>query len=402
MSEFFPIIFGLIFIGILGGAAIIFLKVFNPPWWHYRWVKLGIVLTIVIGAIAIVCWAVGTAYGIWLLLAFGATTTALILILLIALILSLPISGIIHGASWLIGKFTARLRPDSDRYTDHSKRLFLKTTAAAIPSITIISGVGGFGQSFASTKIPIVNMTFPDLPPDLSGFRILQISDCHLGLYLGLPEIEKLLQNANDFNPDLILITGDLADDLNILPDTLRQIAQVKSKYGAYSSLGNHEYYRGIARVREIYDAGPIPLVVNYGITLLVGSSKLFIGGADDPRFLRRDSAEFFKSTVATTIKDKSPDSFSILMSHRPEAFDIASDSGVNLTLSGHTHGGQIGFAGRSVFEPLLSYKYLWGKYLHESGGQLYTTCGVGHWFPFRLGCPSESPLIILNRQTQK
>lgn len=204
MSEFFPIIFGLTFIGILGGAVIIFLKVFNPPWWHYRWVKLGIVLTMVLGAIAIVCWAVGTAYGIWLLLAFGATTTALTLILLIALTLSLPVSGIIHGVNWLIGKVTSRTRLNSNRRIDRSKRLFLKTTAAAVPSITIISGVGGFGQSFASTKIPIVNMTFPELPLDLSGFRILQISDCHLGLYLGLPEIERLLQDASDSNPDLI------------------------------------------------------------------------------------------------------------------------------------------------------------------------------------------------------
>lgn len=402
MSEFFPIIFGLAFIGTLGGAAILFLKVFNPPWWRHRWVKLGVVGAMIIGAIAITCWALGTAYGLRLLLAFGATITALTLILLIALILSLPISGIIHGVSWLIGNFTSRKYANISEPIDHSKRLFLKTTAAAIPSITIISGVGGFAQSFASTNIPTINMIFPDLPPDLNGFRMLQISDCHLGLYMGLPQLDELLESVDNRNLDLILITGDLADDLNVLPQTLIKIAKVKAKYGVYSSLGNHEYYRGIARVREIYKAGPIPLIVNDGLTLSVGNSKLFIGGADDPRFLRKDSTEFFKSTVARAIKDKPDDSFSILMSHRPEAFDIAADSGVNLTLSGHTHGGQIGFAGRSVFEPILSYKYLWGKYLHTRGGQLYTTCGAGHWFPFRLGCPSEAPLIILNQKKPK
>jgi uncharacterized protein len=84
-------------------------------------------------------------------------------------------------------------------------------------------------------------------------------------------------------------------------------------------------------------------------------------------------------------------------MSHRPDAFDHAAVRGIDLTLAGHTHGGQIGMFGRSVFESYWPERYLWGRY-ERNGSQLYTSAGVGHWFPFRLGCPPEAPVIELTR----
>jgi predicted MPP superfamily phosphohydrolase len=396
MSEFYPIVIGLIFIGLLGGAVTLFLKAFNPLWWRKLWIKRAVGITTAVGGIAIICWALGMAYGIRLLLAFGATTAALTIIVLIALILSLPVSGLIHGISWIIKKILQKHQLAEIHSINQNRRYFLKTAAAAIPSITVLAGAGGFGESFASTNIPRIPMTYPDLPQDLRGLKILQISDCHLGFYVGLSALEDLLKDADELRPDLVLVTGDLADDLNLLPEALKLISQVRTKYGAYSSLGNHEYYRGITKVIEIYKNGPIPLLVNEGQLIPIANFKIYIGGADDPRHLRRDNTDFFENTVVRAMAQMPSNSFSILMSHRPEAFDFAAQQGIKLTLSGHTHGGQIGFAGRSVFEPLLSYKYLWGKYFHANGSQLYTTAGVGHWFPFRLGCSSEAPLIIL------
>jgi uncharacterized protein len=397
MSEFYPVIIGLVFIGLLGSAVALFLKAFNPSWWRHRWVKVAVLITTVIGWFAIISWALGVAYGIRPLLALGATLAAFTIIVLIALILSLPVSGVIHGIGWLSKKIRHKKQPESSKTIHLERRMFLKTTAAAIPSITVLAGAGGFGASFASTKIPHIPMIYPDLNPALKSLKILQISDCHLGFYVGLSDLEELLTEADNLRPDLILVTGDLADDLRLLPDALTLISQVQSKYGVYSSLGNHEYYRGIAQVMNIYKKGPIPLLINEGLTIPIANTNIYIGGADDPRHLRRDITEFLISTVAKATQNAPSDAFTILMSHRPEAFDFAAKQGVKLTLSGHTHGGQIGFAGRSVFEPMLSYKYLWGKYFHENGSQLYTTAGVGHWFPFRLGCPSEAPLIILN-----
>jgi hypothetical protein len=399
MSEFYPVIFGLIFMGILGGAVALFLKAFNPLWWRLRWIKRVIVLTTAIGCIAIISWALGIAYGIRLMLSLGATAAALTIIILIALILSLPLSGLIHGLGWIGKKISQKIQKAEIRTFDPQRRIFLKSAAAAIPSLTVLAGADGFGQSFASTDIRRITLSFANLPADLIGLKILQISDCHLGFYVGLSDLEQLLTKADEIKPDLVLVTGDLSDDLNILPDALKLIGQLKPRYGIFSSLGNHEYYRGIKKVFNIYQDGPIPLLVSEGRLMPIGDARLFIGGADDPRWLRRDNTEFLRNTVEKAMEGASPDSFKILMSHRPEAFNYAAIRKVDLTLAGHTHGGQIGFAGRSVFEPLLSRKYLWGNYFHENDSQLYTTAGVGHWFPFRLGCPSEAPLIILDSQ---
>src|SRR6185295_20296414 len=92
-------------------------------------------------------------------------------------------------------------------------------------------------------------------------------------------------------------------------------------------------------------------------------------------------------------------DAFRLLMCHRPNGFPAAADAGFHLTLSGHTHGAQIGIGGKSALEVLGGggERYPWGSY-ERDGKRLYTTSGFGHWFPFRLGCPTEAPLIVLAR----
>ena len=101
------------------------------------------------------------------------------------------------------------------------------------------------------------------------------------------------------------------------------------------------------------------------------------------------------RASVEASLQSAPSDAFYVLMSHRSQAFDTAAPLGVHLTLSGHTHGLQMGLAGRSLFEHLWPDSYIWG---HYGGGatHLYTSAGVGHWFPFRLGCPPEAPLFTL------
>ena len=106
---------------------------------------------------------------------------------------------------------------------------------------------------------------------------------------------------------------------------------------------------------------------------------------------------EFFQKTIDETLTPVATGDTVVLMSHRPDAFDYAASKDVHLTLAGHTHGGQIGFMGRSVFETYSSGNYLWGEYT-LGNSRLYTSAGAGHWFPFRLGCPTEAPVIELRR----
>jgi uncharacterized protein len=397
MSEFYPIIFGLAFMSILGAAVALFLRAFNPDWWKHRQIKLMVLIVPVVGGVAIGAWALGVAYAIrWITFA-GAATTALTAIILIALLLSLPISGIIHAFGWLIKKFPRKPQTEPSAKFDHRRRLFLKSAAAVFPAATVLAGADGFIESFSTANIRRMTFVYPDLPPALEGLKIFQISDCHLGFYVGLSDLKQVISEAQAYKPDLVLLTGDISDNLDILPDALVLAEALAPRYGVFASLGNHEYYRGVGRVKTIYAKSPIPLLINDGRTIDIDGTQLYIGGADDPRQLRRDNSEFLEKTVSKAMAAAPPSSFKILMSHRPEGFQFAAERGVQLTLSGHTHGGQLGFAGHAVFESLLSYKYLWGHYYLDNQCQLYTTAGIGHWFPFRLGCHTEAPLITLS-----
>jgi predicted MPP superfamily phosphohydrolase len=194
-----------------------------------------------------------------------------------------------------------------------------------------------------------------------------------------------------------VLITGDIADNIQLLPDTLSLINGLSPPLGTFAILGNHEHFRGIGQVREMFSQSPVPLFVNEGTHCARGETSLFIGGVDDPRTMGADHREFFTRAVDAALQESLNDEFKILMSHRPDAFDYAADCGVRLTLAGHTHGGQVGWFGRSLFERLSPESYLWGDY-RKGSSHLYTTSGVGHWFPFRLGCPQEAPIIELKR----
>jgi predicted MPP superfamily phosphohydrolase len=163
--------------------------------------------------------------------------------------------------------------------------------------------------------------------------------------------------------------------------------------------MGNHEYYRGADRVQRIYDRSPVPLLINQGQRIQVGSSALYLSGADDPRQMgwSYDSSRFYRSALESSLGGAASDDFRLMLSHRPGMFDYSAPEKVDLTLAGHTHGGQLGMMGHSAFEMFGDDLYLWGRY-QKGDSQLYTSSGVGHWFPFRLGCPAEAPIITLSR----
>lgn len=396
MIELFPIIFSFVFMAIVSLIAGVFLKVLNRAWWQIRWVRLVYYLIPIFGGFSIVLWIIGIQFNNGVIIGIGASGAALTVVIQLGMMLSLPLS-------WATNKIIAILK--KVRYELHGparpnprRRLLLKSAAAIFPVAAISGGITGVANSMGSINVKRLTFHYHDLPKALDGLKILQISDIHLGYYVILRDLENLLGKVEPEKPDLVLVTGDIADDLTALPYALDMIYSLKPRLGVYASLGNHEYYRGIHEVLEIFHKSPIPLLVDQGSLIEIEDQLVFVGGADDPRWLRRWDNSFLRKTVTKSMTNAPADSFKILMSHRPEAFDHASKLNVNLTLSGHTHGGQIGIAGKSVFEGTLPYKYLWGHYLKANGSQLYTTSGMGHWFPFRLGCPQEAPLITLSR----
>lgn len=387
---------------------------------HRQWWKLPLIRRLLwtvplVELVLLVLWVIFARSGI----AGTAIVLSVAVITLgvfsIALAISLPFSGIVLSVERLVRWWHDRRKRARDARSPApaavaveplpviaSRRSFISTAAAIIPGATVASAGYGVISSYGPVRFPQVPLDYPDLPSGLEGIRILHLSDIHLGPYVGLDDLEQALLHAREQRPDIVLVTGDVADDLRMLPEALRMIDELKPRYGTYASLGNHEYYRGIGQVRRDFDKGPIPLMVNQGIAVNVGSSTLYLSAADDPARvrggLRGDNKEFLNRSIAAATDGAPSDAFQLLMSHRPEGFDVAADERLHLTVSGHYHGGiQMGWNGRAIIQPFAPHKYFWGHY-RKGDSQLFTSGGVGHWLPFRLNCPPEAPVYVLRR----
>jgi len=275
-----------------------------------------------------------------------------------------------------------------------SRRNVLALAASAAPAAAVGVGVRGFKNGFAGVELARRTLTVPHLPLAFEGMKIAQLSDVHLGVYRQLPDLERALEILSRDKVDLLVLTGDFVEHGDLLEDALRLVRQVPTTHGAYACLGNHEYFQKVAAVRATYDRVGVPLLVNASETLHVGRERVALLGVDDPRRMSGDIKGALRGFIERSLVNAHGDA-TFLLSHRPEAVVPASGLGVALVLSGHTHGGQIGYNGKSAFEPMLDDGYLWGAYQREQTS-LYTTSGFGHWYPFRLGCASELPLLTL------
>jgi len=395
MSVLFPLFFSLFVLSIFSLIEILLLKILNRVWWRHKWVRHVAYLLPIYGVLSIVIWFGTSFYEIKWLARIASISVAASLILLLGLTLSLPFSGVINTIyHWLERKGSKESSRESSP-ANGNRRLVLKGVATALPLMTLTSGMTGLARAFQDTRVFKIPMIFENLPTDLIGLKILHLSDSHLGIYRLLDDWKIAIDKAREFAPDIVVLTGDIADDLTLLAPALEFTTSLGPKYGIYSSVGNHEYYRGINEVKAIYRNSPIPLLIGMGTTIYVGKTPIQIGGADDPRRLHQNNYEFLEATINKSFKDTPAEAFRLLLCHRPEGLDPASQMGINLTLSGHTHGSQVGFEGHSVFEPIMRGRYLWGKY-QRNLSQMYLTSGIGHWFPFRLGCPPEAPIIEL------
>jgi predicted MPP superfamily phosphohydrolase len=390
-----PIIFSLGLGLLLSFSANKILKVFIRRFWKrvssgipFRYIVFVLILSAML-------WLAGKLSGSATIMLVGASVLAVSNLSGLLLTVTLPIPLMID---LLIRKYRNSVNRPTPISYDPSRRYFLKTSATAFPALALGTAGTGMAGSFQSVRMPEKELYFRGLSDDLDGFRILHLTDLHLGYYFNLPDLEETLQLSEQHHPDLILVTGDIADDLRQLPEALERIDQAKSRYGAFASLGNHEYIRNINEVRDIFKQSAVPLLVNDHAEVRHKDSTLVIAGIDDPRTMRGDITDFLDQSIGQSLTNAPENGFRVLMSHRPRALDVAAGFNIDLVLAGHTHGGQVGLYGKSLFEGMVEREpYMWGLYKNQST-QLYTSAGLGHWFPFRLNCPPEAPVIILRK----
>jgi predicted MPP superfamily phosphohydrolase len=293
-----------------------------------------------------------------------------------------------------LGKFLSVTLPlmAKGEVLDPDRRRFLALLSAGAVLLTDVgmTVVGLWGAAAARIQVKKVKVALSKLPAALEGYRIVQISDIHVGPTIGRDFIEEIVKQVNVLQPDLIAITGDLVDGtLSQLEHHTEPLRNLKARDGTYFVTGNHEYYVGDIEewISWLQGIG-IRTLRNERVTIREGFD---LAGTDDISARGGDHGQ----NIPKALQGRKTDRPVVLMAHQPRSFKEAASLGVDLQLSGHTHGGQIYPFNYIVhiFEP-----YLAGLY-REGNSQIYVSRGTGYWGPpMRLGAPAEITEIELRK----
>ncbi|MBI5375650.1 MAG: metallophosphoesterase [Candidatus Schekmanbacteria bacterium] len=280
---------------------------------------------------------------------------------------------------------------ENEIYTDPSRRNFLSIAGKSIVAAPVaLSCYGVFigKQNYITRE---VNINIPGLPMELQRLKIVQISDIHCGIFMGEAEIRKWINILESLKPDILLVTGDFVGTSN---DSVEYCAAglkyLRSMMPIYACLGNHDYY---GNEKDLIGA-----ISNSGVNILRNSSDTIAFKGADLNICGVEDMMNSDPDLAIAVKKIDDTKATILMSHNPNYFKEAKKHGIDLTISGHTHGGQvdINLAGLYLSPAQLITKYVKGHFI-ENGCNLYVNAGIGTiGFPLRLNVPPEITVFKL------
>jgi predicted MPP superfamily phosphohydrolase len=271
------------------------------------------------------------------------------------------------------------------------RRAWLTASAAAVcaaPAAVLCTGI----LTRKNFDIREVDLKFKNLPKDLRGLRLAQISDIHMGDFFSAHDLARAVAAANELRPDLAFVTGDLiTTKWDPLDACVHELGKLRAFSGVWGCLGNHEMH---ARVENYTTAKALEFDIRFlrcqAVPLVFGESRLNLVGVDYQRGVRP-----YLENVEELV---TPGAFNLLLSHTPDVFPVAARKGFDLTLAGHTHGGQINLAiaGANLNIADLGTPYTKGFY-SLPGSSLYVNSGLGTiGVPVRIGAPPEITLIRL------
>lgn len=267
-------------------------------------------------------------------------------------------------------------------------------TALAVLAAAVLFSLLGYLNARRLAAIVPVQVPLANLPPELEGFTIVQLSDIHVGPTIKKDYVQAIVDRVNGLEADLVVITGDVVDgSVAQLREHTAPLGELRSRHGSYFVTGNHEYYSGAtAWMREFERIGLHGLhnghtvIAHRGAHLVLAGVTDYSAGAFDAAQASDPEAALAGSPAGLT---------RILLAHQPRSARAAAAAGFDLQLSGHTHGGQ--FWPWNFFVPLQQ-PFTAG--LHRLGRlTVYTSRGTGYWGPpKRLGAPAEITLLRLVR----
>lgn len=284
---------------------------------------------------------------------------------------------------------------------------FLPWFFALIPALGVMGWFAfGFIEGWKRLELKHITFTSPDLPPYFDGYRLVQITDFHLGSFpSGNDFVQKVVDATNNEEPDMILFTGDLVNNqASEVEPYLDTLGQLHASDGIYSIWGNHDYCEygnnhsigALKRNRRMLYGYQESLgwhqLMNEHHVVSHGMASIAVIGVENPGqppFTNR-------SNLKKAMKGLNPDMFKILLSHDPHHWrrEVVGKK-IQLTLAGHTHAGQLKIG---KWTPARMAFKEWGGAYRIGEQMLYVSSGIGGSFPFRLGAWPELTVITLKR----
>ena len=273
------------------------------------------------------------------------------------------------------------------------RRVLQLAGQGAVVAPMAVLGYGTFIQRF-DLRVREVDVPIADLPRDLEGLRILQISDIHRGPFLSDAELGRVVDAALETRPNLAVVTGDLISSSgDPLDSCIAQLARLKADAGVFGCMGNHERYaKALEHTEKEAGRVGIPFLRGRAQALRFGTATLNLAGVDYQS--KRDPY------LVGTERMIAPGAVNVLLSHNPDVFPVAARQGYNLLLAGHTHGGQvtIEILEQSINPARFFTPYVYGAYQFGAAAA-YVTRGVGTiGLPARIGAPPEIAVVRLRK----
>jgi predicted MPP superfamily phosphohydrolase len=240
-------------------------------------------------------------------------------------------------------------------------------------------------------EIEQITINLKRLPKNLDGFRIVHLSDIHHSPLTNLEHIKRAIEISNDLRPDMFILTGDyVSHESEYIEPVAEVLGELKSVYGTFACLGNHDHWTNADLVTSSFRAAGINVLINEGFRLSAKGESFWLCGVDD--FMMG------KTNLRAALKGSELDEMKLLLSHNPAVFKRAVYSNIDLVLSGHTHGGQVKLREprEKVFFPNMRRRLTSGLHRRKDS-QIYITRGIGTVvLPVRYQCPPEISVLEL------
>ncbi|HJQ67861.1 MAG TPA: metallophosphoesterase [Blastocatellia bacterium] len=276
---------------------------------------------------------------------------------------------------------------------DLSRRRFLRMALLAVASMPFAVSAYGAVAARSRRVVERVVIPIPGLPPQLDGLTIVQMSDIHSGMFMTEAQMDEHVRTANELEPDIVALTGDfVATNKDQVAPFINAMSKLRAKRGVFGCLGNHDMFGAVERIAKGFEQHGFKLLRNRNEIIDIDGAKLNVIGVD---YIGRRAR---LNSLGEAIKGISLEGTTLLLAHSPNNFEEAARAGIDLTLSGHTHGGQIALnlAGLVLTPAALATMFLAGLF-RIGDSHLYVNRGLGTTGPpIRINAPPEITHITL------